>query len=91
MEKNMPTFEYKAVSPQGKVVVNKMNDANKLTCIKKLRRNGYEPIYVKPTLSARSKNDIAMKAFTCLSYFIAGQVRLKRMMLNLFACCLWAK
>ena len=43
----MPTFSYKAISPKGqKVVTGVIDDANKNTAIKKLRRNGFKPISV---------------------------------------------
>lgn len=47
----MPTFIYKAVSPQGKIVKNKVDDASKLSCIRKLKRNGLTPISVTQTLT----------------------------------------
>ena len=45
----MPTFIYKAVSPQGKIVKNKVDDASKLSCIRKLKRNGLTPISITQT------------------------------------------
>ena len=47
----MPTFIYKAVSPQGTIVKNKVDDASKLSCIRKLKRNGLTPISVTQTLT----------------------------------------
>ena len=47
----MPTFIYKAITPQGNVVKNKMDDASKLSCIRKLKRNGLTPISVTQTLT----------------------------------------
>lgn len=40
----MPTFVYKAITPQKQVVKGTIEDANKVGCIKKLKRNGLEPI-----------------------------------------------
>lgn len=48
----MPTFIYKAVTPQGQIVKSKMNDASKLGCVKKLKRNGLHPISVKQTFTS---------------------------------------
>lgn len=42
----MPTFAYKAITPQGQVVKSKMDDASKLSCVRKLKRNGLTPISV---------------------------------------------
>ena len=36
----MPTFVYKALTPQKQVVKGTIEDANKVGCIKKLKRNG---------------------------------------------------
>ena len=47
----MPTFNYKAITPQGVVVKSKLEDASKMSCIKKLRRNGLVPISVTQTLT----------------------------------------
>ena len=47
----MPTFIYKAITPQGNVVKSKMDDASKLSCIRKLKRNGLTPISVTQTLT----------------------------------------
>lgn len=48
----MPTFNYKAVTPQGQIVKSKMNDASKLGCVKKLKRNGLIPISVTQTFTS---------------------------------------
>lgn len=47
----MPTFIYKAVSPQGQIVKSTMEDASKISCIKKLKRNGLTPISVTQTIT----------------------------------------
>lgn len=47
----MPTFICKAITPQGQVVKSKMNDASKMSCIRRLKRNGMIPISVTQTLT----------------------------------------
>lgn len=47
----MPTFVYKAVTPQNQVVKGTIEDANKVGCIKKLKRNGLEPISLTQTVT----------------------------------------
>lgn len=47
----MPTFVYKALTPQKQVVKGKIEDANKVGCIKKLKRNGLEPISLSLAVS----------------------------------------
>ena len=47
----MPTFIYKAITPQGQVIKSKMDDASKLSCVRKLKRNGLTPISVSQTVS----------------------------------------
>ena len=47
----MPTFIYKAITPQGQIVKSKMDDASKLSCVKKLKRNGLIPISVSQTIN----------------------------------------
>lgn len=58
----MPTFIYKAVTPQGQIVKSKMDDASKLSCVKKLKRNGLVPISVTQTITVtRGSNSIRRK------------------------------
>ena len=47
----MPTFIYKAITPQGQIIKSKMDDASKLSCVRKLKRNGLTPISVSQTMS----------------------------------------
>lgn len=47
----MPTFIYKAITPQGQIVKAKMDDASKISCVRKLKRNGLTPISVTQTLT----------------------------------------
>lgn len=53
----MPTYMYKAMTPQGQVVKNKINCTDKITCIKKLKENGLTPLKVSKTiLDSQDKN-----------------------------------
>lgn len=55
----MPTFIYKAITPQGQIVKSKIEDASKLSCVRKLKRNGLTPISVSPTVTVtRGKTTI---------------------------------
>ena len=47
----MPTYEYKAVSPQQKLVKGTIQDATKEGCIKKLKRNGFTPISLQQAVT----------------------------------------
>ena len=46
----MPTFIYKAMTKNGQVVKNRVEDSSKTSCIKKLKRNGLIPISVDQTI-----------------------------------------
>ena len=46
----MPTFIYKAMTPSGQIVKNRVEDASKSSCVKKLKRNGLIPISVNQTI-----------------------------------------
>jgi len=46
----MPTYVYKAMTKQGQIVKNRITDANKISCIKRLKRNGLIPISVVQTI-----------------------------------------
>lgn len=56
----MPTFVYKAITPQGQVVKNRTDDSSKSSCIKKLKRNGLVPISVVQTITV-TKGDESKK------------------------------
>lgn len=47
----MPTYTYKAVSPQGQIVKSTIEDVSKIGCIKKLKRNGLTPISISQTIT----------------------------------------
>ena len=57
----MPTFIYKAVTPQGQIVKNKINEANKESCINKLKQNGLIPISVSQMVTIGKSKDINTK------------------------------
>ena len=67
----MPTYIYKAITPQGQVVRNRMNDASKISCIKKLKRNGLIPISVTQTFTthSRASKSLKKKNVTCMFFF----------------------
>ena len=46
----MPTFVYKAMTANGQIVKNRIEDSSKVSCIKKLKRNGLIPISVTQTI-----------------------------------------
>ncbi len=51
----MPSFICKVITPQGQVIKIKLNEEDKITCLKKLKRNGMTPIEVKPSLIVPKK------------------------------------
>ena len=54
----MPTFIYKAITPQGQVVRARIDDASRYSCVRKLKRNGLIPISVTQTIRVnKRKND----------------------------------
>lgn len=57
----MPTFIYKAVTPQGQIVKSKIDDASKISCIRKLKRNGLTPISVSQTLTITRGSNTSRK------------------------------
>lgn len=58
----MPTFICKVITPQGQVVKSRIDDASRLSCIKKLKRNGLTPVSVKQTVSVtRSSESVKRK------------------------------
>lgn len=46
----MPTYMYKAMTERGQIVRNRITDANKVACIKRLKRNNLIPISIVQTL-----------------------------------------
>lgn len=58
----MPTFIYKAITPQGQIVKAKMDDASKISCVRKLKRNGLTPVSVTQTITVtRGANTVRKK------------------------------
>jgi type IV pilus assembly protein PilC len=47
----MPSFICKVITPQGQVVKFKMSETDKISCLKKLKKNGMTPIDIKNSLS----------------------------------------
>lgn len=46
----MKCFICKVMTPQGQIIKIKVNEEDKIACLKKLKRNGMTPIEVKPSL-----------------------------------------
>lgn len=51
----MPSFICKVLTPQGQIVKIKMVEDDKITCLKKLKKNGMTPINVEQHLEISSK------------------------------------
>lgn len=50
----MPTYMYKAMTKNGQIVRNRITEANKMSCIRKLKRNDLIPISIKQSLRPAS-------------------------------------
>ncbi len=46
----MPEYNCRVLTPQGQVIKSRMEDSSRLSCIRRLKRNGLTPISVKPVL-----------------------------------------
>ena len=46
----MPKFNCRMLTPQGQIIRSTVEEASRLACIRKLRRNGLTPISVRPVL-----------------------------------------
>ena len=57
----MPTFIYKAITPQGQIIKSKMDDSSKVSCVKRLKRNGLTPISVSQTITVTRGNNNVRK------------------------------
>lgn len=57
----MPTFLYKAITPQGQVVRSRIDDASKISCIKRLKRNGLIPVSVRQIVTVNRGNNTTRK------------------------------
>ena len=51
----MPTYVYKAINKNGKIVKNKVEEGNKTILMRKLKSNGLAPIAIKQTLTTRAQ------------------------------------
>lgn len=51
----MPQFNCKMLTPQGQIIKSKVEEASRLACIRKLRRNGLTPISVTPIITLGAK------------------------------------
>ena len=58
----MPTYMYKAMTKNGQIVKNRITEANKISCARKLKRNELIPISIKqslrPTTDKIKKDDL---------------------------------
>lgn len=52
----MPTYIYKAVNSDGRIVRNRVEEGNKLTLIRKLKDNGLAPISITQTIARKTQN-----------------------------------
>ena len=53
----MPQFNCRVLTAQGQIIKSKVEEASRLACIRKLRRNGLTPISVTPAISITSKKN----------------------------------
>ncbi len=51
----MPTYMYKAMTKHGQIVKNRITEANKVNCIKRLKKNDLVPISIVQTLRLEKK------------------------------------
>lgn len=52
----MPEFNCRTLTPQGQVVRSVVEESSRLSCIRKLRRNGLTPISVTPRVTVKLTN-----------------------------------
>ena len=59
----MPQFNCRMLTPQGQIIKSRVEEASRLACIRRLRRNGFTPISVAPAVSLADniKIDIGVK------------------------------
>ena len=53
----MPEFNCRTLTPQGQVVRSIVEESSRLSCIRKLRRNGLTPISVTPRVTLKFNNN----------------------------------
>ena len=75
----MPVFICKSLTPQGQIVKTRLEETSRVSCIKKLKRNGMTPISVQAISSLRAPKTQMMherkRMKTTMSYATAAQVR----------------
>ena len=57
----MATFNYRALTQDGRIVRNRVEEGNRLSLIKKLKANGLYPISITQTMSRRTTNSSKKK------------------------------
>ncbi len=57
----MPTFHYRAITSTGQTVSNNMEEASKIRCISRLKRNGLSPISVTRVVSLNGRKKATKK------------------------------
>lgn len=59
----MPQYNCRMLTPQGQIIKSKVEEASRLACIRRLRRNGFTPISVVPavTLAGNIKSNAKSK------------------------------
>ena len=65
----MPSYIYKAVTENGQIVRNRVEDVSRLSLMKKLKRNNLTPITIVQSTIKR-KNDTKIVSFLfCINIF----------------------
>ena len=62
----MSSFICKVLTPQGQIVKVKMSEEDKITCLKKLKKNGMTPISIESTtdFSMKKKSKISANVYS---------------------------
>lgn len=75
----MPVFICKSLTPQGQIVKTRLEETSRVSCIKKLKRNGMTPISVQAISSLRAPKTQMMherkRMKSTMSYATAAQVK----------------
>ena len=53
----MPTYLYKAITSHGQIVRSRIDDSSRISCIKRLKRNGLTPVSVVQTVRFNKKTN----------------------------------
>ena len=80
----MPVFICKSLTPQGQIVKSRVEDLTRLSCIKKLKRNGMTPISIVQVSGVRSSiaNSPSNKSLVSNTLKHADSVRSRRNIKN---------